>query len=130
MISNINNISNFLDEINKSRNNFISNFNFIWDFDIKKIYHFLDTLTFQQEGALFHIVILLTILLIVFNILGVFFGNELIKYFNIEKKFPKLNKFFKLRANLQRYYLMWNIFLLFVLCIFGIGINILVFIAG
>ena len=92
--------------------------------------NYLDSLTLLQEGGLFHIMIFSTILVIIFDILGIFFGNEIIKYFNLEQKFPKLNKFFKLRANLQRYYLMWNIFLLFVLCIFSIGIDILVFIAG
>jgi hypothetical protein len=69
-------------------------------------------------------------LVTIVNILGIFFGNEIIKYFDLEVKFPRLSNFFKLRAKLQRFYLMWNILILFVLCIGAIGINILVFIAG
>ena len=92
--------------------------------------NYLDSLTLLQEGGLFHIMIFSTILVIIFDILGIFFGNEIIKYFNIENKFPSLSNFFKLRAELQRYYLMWNITLLFVLCIGALGINILVFNLG
>ena len=92
--------------------------------------NYLDSLTLLQEGGLFHIMIFSTILVIIFDILGIFFGNEIIKYFNIENKFPSLSNFFKLRAELQRYYLMWNIAILFVLCIGALGINILVFNLG
>ena len=117
-----------LGEIQNLINNFISDF--ILNFDLKVIYNYLDSLTLHQEGALFHIIIFSTILVTIFNILGIFFGNEIIKYFNIENKFPSLSNFFKLRAKLQRYYLMWNITILFVLCIGALGINILVFILG
>ena len=92
--------------------------------------NYLDSLTLIQEGGLFHIMIFSTILVIIFDILGIFFGNEIIKYFNIENKFPSLSNFFKLRAELQRYYLMWNITILFVLSIGALGINILVFNLG
>lgn len=126
--SNVEKLSSILEDINKSGNNLIPDF--IWNLDITKLYGYLDTLTLQQEGALFHLVVLLTILMIVFNILGIFFGNEIIKYFNIENKFPSLSNFFKLRAELQRYYLMWNITILFVLSIGALGINILVFNLG
>ena len=44
--------------------------------------NYLDSLTLLQEGGLFHIIIFSTILVIIFDILGIFFGNEIIKYFN------------------------------------------------
>lgn len=130
LVSDINDLGRILEEVKKSSSNFISDFNFLFSFDLNKIYNYLDTLTLQQEGALLHIIILLTMLVTIFNILGIFFGNEIIKYFNLENKFPKLSNFLKLRAKLQRYYLMWNVFILFVLCIGALGINILVFIVG
>ena len=119
-----------LDNLNKSGNNLISNFNFIWEFNFNKLYQYLDTLTLTQEGALFHIVVFLTILTTLSSIVGVFFGNELIKYFNLENRFPILAKYFKLLCKFQRYYLIWNMLILFLICIFAIGINILVFIVG
>ena len=62
------------------------------------------------------------------NILGALFGNEIIKYFDLEKKYPKLNTFFSYRAKFQKYYLSWNIFLLLILIIAAILLNIFIFI--
>ena len=67
------------------------------------------------------------IILNVINILSVLFGNEIIRFFNLEERYPKLGIFFKLRIKLQRYYLMWSVFILFLVCISGIGIDILLF---
>ena len=67
------------------------------------------------------------IILNVINILSVLFGNEIIRFFNLEERYPKLGIFFKLRIKLQRYYLMCSVFILFLVCIAGIGIDILLF---
>lgn len=107
----------------KDGNNLVSD---IGDF-INQIYNYLDSLTLLEESAFLHLIIFMILLLTVFNILGIFFGNEIIKYFDLENKYPKLYTFFKVRAMFQRYYLMWNIFVLFVVCIVGICINLLVF---
>ena len=100
-------------------NNFVSNFS--------KLYEYLDTLTLLQESSLFHIILFLILSLTVTNILAVLFGHEMIKYLNLESRFPRLGIFFKLRAKLQRYYLMWNVFILYIVCIAGIGIDLLLF---
>lgn len=84
-------------------------------------------MTLLQESALLHIIIYIYILATVFNILGIFFGNEVIKYFELENKYPKLHIFFKLRAKFQRYYLIWNISILLVVCFLGIFLDLLVF---
>nr|WVH38266.1 hypothetical protein [Trametes maxima] len=81
--------------IDISLNKFISDFNFLGNFDLNKFYSYLDTLSLHQEGALFNIIVLLVILLTVFSIIGVFFGNEIIKYFDLENKYPRLNTFLK-----------------------------------
>ena len=52
------------------------------------------------------------IILNVINILSVLFGNEIIRYFNLEEKFPRLGLFFRLRLKFQRYYLIWNVLIL------------------
>ena len=63
------------------------------------------------------------IILNVINILSVLFGNEIIKYFNLENKYPKLLLFFKIRLTLQKYYLIWSALILMFVCIFAIIIN-------
>ncbi len=92
---------------------------------LSKLYEYLDTLTLLQESALLHIILFFILLTTVINILGVLFGNELLKYFNLEERYPNLAIFFKLRSKFQRYYLIWNVFILFTVCICGIGINVL-----
>ena len=89
--------------------------------------NYLDSLTLLQEGGLFHIIIFSTILVIIFDILGIFFGNEIIKYFKLEERFPRLGIFFRLRLKFQRYYLTWNILILFLVCFTGIYVNLLLY---
>ena len=57
------------------------------------------------------------------NIFSALFANEIIKYFNLENRFPRLSLFFKIRLTLQKYYIIWNVFVLMVVCIFAVGIN-------
>ena len=97
---------------------------------LDRLYAFLDSLTLFQESAVVHILLFIVLLLTVFNILYIFFGNEIISYFKLEQKFPSLSGIIRLRAKFQRYYLMWNIFILFLVCVFGIFANLLVLING
>ena len=92
---------------------------------INKFYEHLDTLSILQESSILHILLFTVLTVTVFNILSVLFGFELIKYFKVEERMPKLAGFFRLRAQFQRYYLIWNISTLFIICLGGIGINIL-----
>ena len=118
------------DEVNTQSSDNINKF--IDDFDIKSfiqdIYDYLDTLTQIEELSLLHTLIFVVIILNLYSILGVFFGNELIKYFDLENKFPKLAFYFKLRTKFQRYYLIWNIFASFILCILALTLDVLTFI--
>ena len=115
-------IQKFLEDWNNGGKNFLP------DISFKDLYQYLDTLTLSQESALLQIIIFILLLLIVSNILAALFGNEIIKYFDLEKKYPKLNIFFSYRAKFQKYYLIWNIFQMFLLCILGLVINLLFFI--
>ena len=96
------NLTNILEVWTKDGNtkNFISNFNF------NILYDFLDSLTLLQESAFIHILIFIILLCCIINIISVFFGNEIIKYFNVENKYPSLSKFLKLRLKFQKYYLL------------------------
>lgn len=111
--------------INRGINNSDNTNNFVSVFP--KFYEYLDSLTLLQEISLLHICMFCVLILTVFNISAVLFGNEMIRIFNLEGRFPRLAMFFRLRVTLQRYYLVWNVLILFVFCLFGIGINLLFF---
>lgn len=101
--------------------------NFIPSLSPEILSEFFDSLTFGQLAAFLNIIIFFLLVLTVFSILSALFGNEIIKYFKIEEKYPRLNTFFKIRSTLQKYYLMWNILTLFGLCLLGIGFDIYIF---
>ena len=103
------------------KNNFISNLN------PAKLSEFFDSLTLGQLAAFLNIIFFIMLLLTVYSILATLFGNEIIKYFNIEEKYPRLKTFFKLRSTFQKYYLFWNVLTLFGLCLLGIGFDIYIF---
>ena len=113
---------NFSELIENLKVKFILDLNLYWDW----LYNYLDTLTLLEESAFFHILVLSVIFVIVFNIYSVLFGNEVIKYFKLEERFPKLNIFFKLRTQFQRYYLILNLILLICVCLISISLNLLV----
>lgn len=118
------------DELQKVLNDWVKNNGnnkFLPDINIQQFYDYLDSLTMVQELALLHMLFFIVLLCCVFTVLSIFFGNEIIKYFNLETKFTFLSSFFKLRAKLQRYYLLWNVFMMFVICFIGIYINLLLF---
>ena len=128
----LNNIVNNCEEVTKVIEKWITGDkggkSLVSDF-VNNIHNYLDSLTLLEESAFLHILLFILLLLTVFNILSIFFGNEIIKYFELERKYPKLNTFFRIRTTFQRYYLLWSMFELFVLCLAGIFINRLVFYA-
>lgn len=96
--------------------------------DLSILQTYLDSLGLLEVSAFFHISVLLLIMLITFNIFSVLFGNEIIRYFSLEEKYPKLNSFFRLRQNFQRYYLMLNILAMFIICLLVISLDLLILI--
>ena len=84
--------------------------------EIDNLYNYLDSLSLLQESVVLNILIFTAILLTIFSIIGIYLSNEIIKYFDLENKYPSLHTFLKIRSKLQRYYLIWNTVILFVLC--------------
>ena len=84
--------------LNNEKNKFVSGLTGLNDY--------LNSLSILEVSALFHILGSLLILITAFNILSVFFSNEIIKFFNLESKYPKLAKFFHLRRLFQKYNLL------------------------
>ena len=62
-------------------------------------------LSVLQNLAMVHIIGALVILLSLYSLISIFFGNKIIDYFKLESRFPKLVKFIKLRQKFQVYYL-------------------------
>ena len=133
----VNNLDNKVDNLNNSINNFNNNndtSNFLPDFDfdflnisLNSLNEYFDTLALSQVINIVHISSYILIFIFLIEIIGILFGNELIKYFNLENRFPKLAIFFKIRAKLQKYVLIWNFFIIFALCLFCISFNIFLF---
>jgi len=96
--------------------------------NLSSLYEYLDSLSLLEESSLFNILVLLVISLIIVNIYSSLFGNIVINYFKLEEKYPRINKFFKLRIQFQKYYLIFNLILFVIIFLFAIFINLLVFI--
>ena len=108
-----------IDSLN-GKSNLVSNFN------LDSFYEYLNSLGLLELSALYHLIVLTLICIISFNILSAVLGNEIIKYFNLEERFPKLAVFLRLRLKFQRYYLILNFSLIYIICIASILINIIV----
>lgn len=66
---------------------------FVSNLKLEFLYDYLNSLTLLEESALYHIILLLLIGNLSFNLLSVFLGNEIIEYFKLETKYPKLAGF-------------------------------------
>lgn len=89
-------------------------------------YTYLDSLSLLELSALYHLIVLILVISITFNIFSAILGNEIINYFKLEEKFPRLASFFRLRLKFQRYYLTICFIWLLIICFASIILNILV----
>ena len=131
----LDNLQNSVDKVNDAINNIPSlnaNTNnnkliFDFDFNIDSFYAYLDSITMVQELAIIHILFSFLFFITAFELLSIFFGNEIINHFDLENKYPKLKIFFKIRTTYQRYYLIWCLIKLFILCFIIIIFNLIIF---
>lgn len=94
----------------------------------QNVYYIIDTLSQTQKGALIHLSMSITILLCLFSLIGVFYGEQLINYFNLEQRYPKLAGIIKLRRKFQQYYFLWNSLIIIVLLLVVISLNVYILI--
>jgi len=114
---NINSTINEIIEIfNAISNKFFGDSNLIEKFKlfINKWNDFISSLNLEQVGLVAHITTSIFIIVCLFNILSVLMSDFLIKYFELEIKFPKLSIFLQLRRKFQTYYLILNFLLIFI----------------
>jgi hypothetical protein len=100
---------------------------FIGDDVIANFQNYLSTLPLEKIGALGHILISVAILFSLVSIIFIFYGDSLIKYYNLEEKFPKLARFIQLRRKFQQYYFLINISLIIIALLLIIYVNLIVF---
>jgi hypothetical protein len=117
-------LKNMLDEIfsSGSKNKFFGD-NVIDNFQI-----YLSSLPIEKVGALGHILISVAILFSLITIITIFYGDSLIKYYNLEVKYPRLARFIQLRRKFQQYYFLLNIIIIILALLLIIYVNLIVFI--
>ena len=71
----------------------------------------ISQLDFQHLWALCHVLSSIFIFLCLLSVISVLFGDYLLKYFNIENKYPRLGRYIKIRRMYQQFYLILNIIL-------------------
>nr|YP_009344409.1 hypothetical protein [Pleurotus eryngii]APT42224.1 hypothetical protein [Pleurotus eryngii] len=74
---------------------------------------FLSHLSKEQLFSLIHVLFFTALIIAVFNLAAVFYGDSLINLLDIEKRFPSLAKIIKLRIKFQQYYFGLNLIIIF-----------------
>jgi hypothetical protein len=105
-----------------------SNDKFLGDHIFIEFQNYLSSLPLEKIGALGHILISIAILMSLVSIIFIFYGDFLIKYFNLEEKFPKLARFIQFRRKFQQYYFAVNICFIILALFLIIYVNYIVFI--
>lgn len=117
-----------LDKLGKNddKDNFINNLP-----DINQIIeswnHFLQSLTFEQLGALAHFLSSLVVFICLLNLLSVIYGEYIIRILKLESRFIWLAKIIQLRRKFQLYYMLVFFTVCFINLIGIMYIDILVF---
>ncbi len=115
-ISNSSNSSNFIPED--------SLMNLDWILKSPKDWRdFFNSLSVEEMAAYTHMLIAFTILLCLYSIVSILFGDFLINKFKLEDKHPLLARLLHYRSKVQNYSIMWNIIIISLLCIGMLCVN-------
>lgn len=115
-------IEMYKEKINKfidGNDNFLKNF---FDF-IEQWTSTLNDLTLHQLAALTHLLAAIFIFTCLFSVIVIIYGDILLKYLNIEDRYPRIGSFIKLRRKFQQFYLFINLFLIIITLLAIIFIN-------
>jgi tetratricopeptide (TPR) repeat protein len=88
---------------------------------------FLSTLSSEQMVIVFNISGYIMLLFTLTSITTLLIGDQLIIFFKVESKYPKLAKYIKLKQTLNKHYLRFYIVLFYILLLLLISINIFMF---
>ena len=95
---------------------------------IKNLYSYLDSLSLLQEFSLIQIFIYIIISITAFQIIFIFFSNEIINSLKLDERYPSLAYYINLRSKFQRYYLLWNTLIIILVCLLAIILSLFTFI--
>jgi hypothetical protein len=110
---------------------FSKNSNFIgdniWEL-FNKFNEWLYSLSLQENLAFVNLSGIILIMLSLFSIIMIFYGDIILNYFQLEERFPRIAKLIILRRKFQQYYLLINILIISVVLIIMFALNLLVLI--
>lgn len=113
-----------------SSSNLIDNTNLIEE--LKQILdaylNWFNHLSLLKQGAVTHIVLSIAMFLSLTSLITVFYGDSLIKYWDIETKYPRIAKYIGLRRKFQQYYFFFNTVGILIILGIIISLNIYIFI--
>lgn len=90
------------------------------------IQNYIETLTLDQKAALINICLTFSILVSTISIIGIFVGDRIVEYLQLEHKFPRIARYFELRRKFRYYYFIWNSFLILLMILLILSFNIFV----
>lgn len=105
--------------INNKGGKLVSNYQDLFNY----FQSFIDNLTHYQKFAFIHISSSIFIVFCLFTLIAVFNGNQLIDYFKLSTRYPKLEKYIKLRQKFQLYYFYINSLFILLTLIIIISLN-------
>ncbi len=110
--------------LNSKNNNFTNLFSDSFTTLINDLNNIIHSLTIEQNLALISISASIFILVTMFSIISVFYGDYLINILNLERKYTKLAKIIQIRRKFRQYYLLLNILGIIIMTLIIITINI------
>jgi hypothetical protein len=128
-------IDNSIKEINKELVQIINkidetlnNNNFIGTDIFNILQSHYASFNFFQSLAITHLSAIIFIILSLISLISMYFGDYLIEKFNISNKYPRIHKYIQLRRKFQRYYLILDLTIIFVMLIILAILNIILFV--
>ena len=126
-----------LDQVKEWIENLIESFNgggntsSLWGLDeisqmMSNYESFLETLNQNQKYAIIHILLSIIIFICIFSIVSLYLGDEIIKYFKLEERFPKIAKYIQLRRKFVTYNILLDALIIFLALIVIVGFNLYV----
>lgn len=93
----------------------------------ESIESFLATLSTEQLGCISNLMGLVKIFGGMLSITTILFSQYFIDSFKLEERFPKQAKFLKLRQTIDKYYLIFNFVLIYLILILYVALNVFMF---
>jgi hypothetical protein len=85
----------------------------------------INNLSFEDTIYVCHLSGSIAILISIISIITIFYSNQIIEYFKLETKYPRIAKFIQLRRKFQNFYIVIDFIIILFVCVAMIYINLL-----